>query len=296
MKLLRQWPWGAMMSVGLFVGLVLGSFATTQPAGATEPQPDFYVALGGSGSVGVQPTEAHPSGQPTDNGYADDLATTERARWPDLRLVKFGCPGETTSTMLYGGDHCHYRTGSQLSDALDFIRRHASTVLVTLDVGFNNVRPCLVQHQVDATCTANALDLVHEQLTRILAMLRAAGDPDMYIVGVGHYDPFLGRYFDGSAGRTFALESSAAVSQLNEVLQTTYVAAGVPMANVAAVFDSSDTSATTQAGAGDVPVDVTRVCALTWLCDPAPLGPNQHPNDSGYQAISDAISALIPAH
>jgi hypothetical protein len=292
--ILRRSLWGALMVAGVTAGLCAASFTTTASAGAADKEPAYYVALGGSGSVGVQPTSAVPTGQPTDEGYADDLVRTERSRWPDLRLVKLGCPGATTTTVLYGDDRCHYASGSQLSDAVTFIRAHPSTVLVTVDVGFNNVRPCLAHRQVDATCAASAFSLVHQQLAAILTALRSAGGPEMTIVGVGHYDPFLGRYLSGASGRSFAMGSSDVISQLNEVLHSTYAEAGVAMANVAAMFDSTDTHLTMLAGVGHVPVDVTKVCALTWMCDRPPLGPNQHPNDAGYRAISDAISALIP--
>ena len=68
------------------------------------------------------------------------------------------------------------------------------------------------------------------------------------------------------------------------------------MADVAASFDTADSETTTLAGAGTVPEDVARVCALTWMCAPPPFGPNPHPNDAGYRAISQAISAVVPAH
>ena len=40
---------------------------------ATRPSGQYYLALGGSGSVGVQPTATHPHGQPTHHGYAEDV-------------------------------------------------------------------------------------------------------------------------------------------------------------------------------------------------------------------------------
>jgi hypothetical protein len=40
-----------------------------------------------------------------------------------------------------------------------------------------------------------------------------------------------------------------------------------------------------------VPTDVARVCALTWMCTAPPLGPNLHPNDTGYHVIAGALAA-----
>ncbi|HWC37694.1 MAG TPA: hypothetical protein VG476_04145, partial [Acidimicrobiales bacterium] len=75
----------------------------------------YYVSLGDSLAVGVQPNAAGES-VPTNQGYADDLYNSLRSSRPGLRLVKFGCPGETTETFSRGG-LCHYNEGSQMSAA-----------------------------------------------------------------------------------------------------------------------------------------------------------------------------------
>ena len=295
--MLRPQAWRRAAITGAMLGaLFLATVSTPASADATSHEPHFYLALGGSGSVGVQPTAAAPRGRPTDAGYANDLLVMERSRWTDLRLIRLGCPGATTRTMLQGGGRCAYRTGSQLAAAVASIRRQPSTVLVTLDLGFNNVRRCLAHQHVDEACVAQAVAIVHRQLTQILTSLRAAGGPGLQIVGVGHYDPYLGDYLKGPAGRAFAVHSLGVVTLLNDALRSDYGAAGVPMADVAASFDTADVGMTTLAGVGSVPEDVARVCALTWMCAPAPLGPNPHANDAGYRAISQAIAAVVPAH
>ena len=82
------------------------------------------------------------------------------------------------------------------------------------------------------------------------------------------------------------------ITRLNEAMRAAYSEAGIPMADVAAAFSMADTTPTPLAGAV-VPRNVARTCALTWECAPGPLGPNKHPNDEGYEAISDAISAVM---
>ncbi|MEU5878812.1 hypothetical protein [Spirillospora sp. NPDC047279] len=47
--------------------------------------------------MGAQP------GQGPDEGYTDVLYAALKQRDPHLRLVKLGCGGETTTTMLNGG-------------------------------------------------------------------------------------------------------------------------------------------------------------------------------------------------
>lgn len=281
----RMMAWAACAAI-----LLAGALAESPPAGATNPVTPFYLALGGSGSVGFQPTASRPRGQPTDSGYANDLLGLERSRWPDLTLVQLGCPGTTTGAMLTGVGHCHhrYQEGSQLGAALLFLRNHPSTVLVTVDLGFNDVLPCLRHEVVDDGCMTEALGALHDQLVQILTQLRAAAPPSTMIVGVGHYDPYLGDYLR-PGGHAFSLASVRAIEHLDDVMRSTYAAEGVPMADIASPFDMTDSTPVDLPGFSAVPENVARVCSLTWMCTSPPLGPNSHPNDAGYHAISLAI-------
>jgi lysophospholipase L1-like esterase len=289
--------WRIVATVGMAAVSLLGAGAATAvPAGAAtaSPDPAYLVAIGGSGSVGFQPTPAHPEGEATDAGYANDLLATERAtRWSDLTLVHFGCPGETTATMLNGGDKCHVAPGSLLSDVVSFLQAHPTTVLLTIDLGFNDIRPCLRHDAVDASCVTSALATVRSQLSAIVAAVRAAAPPGMRLVGVGHYDPYLADSLRGPDGQQFAARSLDVITRLNDVMDDTYAAAGVPMADVASAYDMTDTGPTVHPGLGTVPRDVAQTCTLTWMCAAAPLGPNTHPNDDGYRAIAAAIEAVL---
>ena len=188
------------------------------PAGAATAPP-YLLALGGSASVGFQPTLAHPHGQPTSSGYAEDLVPLEQQRWPGLTVVHLGCPGATTMTMLEGGGKCPYAEGSQLQAAEAFLRTHPTTALVTVDLGFNDLLSCL-RHEVDDTsCVDEALATVHDQLSQILAGIKAAAPPDTLIVGLGHYDPYLGDYLRSSGGEAFAAESLAVMVRLDTTLR-----------------------------------------------------------------------------
>src|SRR5947199_10278195 len=81
--------------------------------------PAYYLALGDSLAQGVQPS---PTGNTeTNQGHADDLFAVYSARVPGLSLMKLGCAGETTSTMIHGGV-CSYAEGSQLGAELRFIQ------------------------------------------------------------------------------------------------------------------------------------------------------------------------------
>ena len=116
----------------------------------------YYVSLGTSLSVGVQPNSSGTL-LPTDDGYPEQLFDLIRADFEagapnrELRLRKFGCPGETLDDMINGGS-CPYVAGSQLDAAVDFLGDNAEKVLLlTIDIGGNDFR--------NADCITDAVDL-----------------------------------------------------------------------------------------------------------------------------------------
>jgi lysophospholipase L1-like esterase len=270
----------------------LGGIVTAAPAGAVTAPP-YLLALGGSASVGYQPTLAHPRGQATGSGYAEDLVPLEQQRWPGLTVVHLGCPGATTVTVLDGGGKCPYAEGDQLQAAETFLRLHPTTVLVTVDLGFNDLLACLRHEVVDTQCVDGSLATVHDQLAQILDGLEEALPAGARIVGVGHYDPYLGDYLRGPGGQVFAVASLGVMERLDATLRSDYVAAGVPIADVASAFELGDQHDMRWSGLPTVPTDVARTCALTWMCDHPPLGHNLHPDDAGYRAIASAIAAAV---
>src|SRR5262249_20205222 len=111
------------------------------PAQVAAAEPAYYLALGDSLAQGVQPNAAGVSVRPAD-GYPDQLYATLHRTRPGLQLVKLGCPGETTTTMISGG-LCHYQGGSQLAAAVAFLKAHRGRMLlVTLDIGANDPEQC----------------------------------------------------------------------------------------------------------------------------------------------------------
>jgi lysophospholipase L1-like esterase len=123
--------------VALAAAGILGSGAAASASGSSgaakfaSPHP-FYLALGDSLARGVQPDSTGHS-VITDQGYVDDVYADESANVPRLQLVNLGCPGESTTTMINGGI-CTYAAGSQLAQAVRFLKQHAAqTQLVTID-------------------------------------------------------------------------------------------------------------------------------------------------------------------
>ena len=85
----------------------------------------YYVSLGDSLAVGLQQDPTTGESIETDEGYADQLFAALQQQYPNLQLVKFGCPRETTASMLEGGV-CpdRYESGSQLEDAVVGLGAH----------------------------------------------------------------------------------------------------------------------------------------------------------------------------
>ena len=111
------------------------------PPAKTPPPATYYLALGDSLAQGVQPNAAGVSVM-TGDGYPDLVYTALHPSRPGLKLVKLGCPGETTASMINGGI-CRYQDGSQLAAAVAFLQAHRGRVpLVTLDIGANDPEHC----------------------------------------------------------------------------------------------------------------------------------------------------------
>ena len=281
----------ALVFAPLSVALA-GLESTGVAAAATSPI--FYLDVGGSASVGVQPTFADPHGQTTDSGYANDLVALEAVKGVTMQLVQTGCPGESTTTMLYGGDHC-FPAVTQLTTDVAFLQSHYDqTGIVTIDLGFNNIVKCIHLPFGVSTCLKQGLATVRQELPRILTTLTAAAGPNVHFVGVGHYDPFLESALNGTMGVDTATRSLEAMDRLNRTLSQIYQSFLIPTAGVARAFKNFDRAPMTLSGVGTVATNVAETCALTWMCQPAPYGPNLHPNVSGYEMIASAILAKLP--
>jgi lysophospholipase L1-like esterase len=250
--------------------------------------------LGGSASVGFQPTESFPHGQPTTEGYANDIVAYDAARGVTLDLTELGCGGETTTTMINGGDRCYHSDGSQLADAIAFLRAHdGEEGIVTIDLGFNDLRGCLRLGSNRQACVDGAMTVLQEQLPYILQSLQGVAGAGVSFVGVGFYDPYLADAIAGRTGALFASHSVTVMDQLNGALSTIYASANIPMATVSSFFDAHDHSTVNLEGVGNVPANVANACELTWMCAPKPYGPNMHPNDAGYLKIAAAIESEL---
>jgi lysophospholipase L1-like esterase len=250
--------------------------------------PPYYLALGDSLAVGVQP-DVTGHLRPTSQGYADDLHSLYRRLLPGLQLVKLGCNGETTTSMITGEDtQCRnkYPAGSQLREAVAFLQEHqGQVVLITIDIGGDNLLGCLrLDSPIDPACVTTAAETAARDLTTILATLRTFA-PGVLIVGMNYNDPLVAAAVFGQAGKTLATVSLQASERFNQALEAVYDALLVPVADVAATFRTNTTSLT--------PLNVGIALTWTWMGAPPPRGPDVHPNAIGYLAIASAFAKAI---
>ena len=288
---MRARPSRLIVSV-LAAALVLGADAAPSHAAADHP---FYLSLGDSLSRGVQPdSEGHSV--VTDQGYADDLYRIEQANFPRLQERLLGCPGETTSSMIHGGV-CSYPRGSQLAQAVAFLRHHRkNTAFVTLDIGANNVDGCLSGGQIDLQCISDGLDAIQADVPVILSRLSAAAGASSSIrfVGMRYYDPYLAFSLNGPEGEDLAAQSLQLTNLINFLLHTAFNTAGWGVANVSFAFQTNDTTDMVDLPPyGEIPVNVANICLDTWMCAAPPAGPNIHANATGYQLIAQVFAQQI---
>jgi len=259
----------------------------SNPALAKAPPATYYLALGDSLAQGVQPNASGVSVM-TRDGYPDQVYAALHASRPGLKLVKLGCPGETTTSMINGGV-CRYQGGSQLATAVAFLQAHRGRVLlVTLDIGANDPEHCGGQPGLGqlAKCAVTDIPGAVDNLGTIMARLKAAAGPGVRIVGMNYYLPALAEWRSGLPGRVVAWTAEKLAATYNAMLGRVYAKSGARVANVFGAFETSDF---TRPAGTSVPRNVARLCQWTWECAAPPRGPNQHANQAGYQVIARAF-------
>ncbi len=284
----------AVATVVATAAMAGGAPALAASHGATATTANsFYLSLGDSLAQGVQPNSQGVSVE-TKQGYPDQLFTALHLGNPTLKLVKLGCPGETTGTMINGGI-CSYSTGSQLAQAAAFLASHKGHVqLVTIDIGANDLNPCLALPTINqiVACLQQVFPQIQANLTTIMNTLTSAsGSRVPPIIGMTYYDPELANWLKGTfAAKTLAKDSIALAQAFGNLLSGVYTAFGAKVADVFKAFHTTQFAArVTLPAFGKVPKDVGYICSYTWMCAAPPVGPNIHANRLGYGVIANTF-------
>lgn len=230
------------------------SATTDAPAGA------LYLALGDSLAAGYQPGGA----ELRESAYPALAAARIRRAGTDLTVENLACSGETTGSFLEGG-RCAVPGGSQLARAEAVLaERRGAVALVTIDIGGNDLLRCVRGQAVDTACTTKGLGTVRRNLPVILQRLRAAAGPEVPVLVVGYYNPWLAAsYLDTGEADLEAAEK--AFTALDTAIARAAARAGARYVSLDAAFALDDQSPTTFGGR-QVPTNVAQVCALTFIC------------------------------
>jgi lysophospholipase L1-like esterase len=197
---------------------------------------------------------------------------------PHIRVVNYGCPGESTVTFARGGCpgiadgfklHSAFR-GAQLRAAESFLRAHGGEVSpITLTLWGNDWLPLLLDKcQGKAACVrahgARTIAAIGARLTSILKRLRAAAPGARIIVtGAWNIDP------------SQLAQLEPIYRALNASIAQAASASGARVAKTLPIFNPS----------GTVRRQQSRLCTLTFICSKS----DPHPTDAGYRALAGAF-------
>jgi lysophospholipase L1-like esterase len=275
--------------------------ALVLPGVAQAKKPTYYVSLGDSYAAGYQPT-GPGVGSTNRHGFAYQLVGKARKRGYDLKLVNFGCGGETSVSILKRTRKCaglgpggvNYAGKTQATAAVQFLKKHRGQIgLITVSIGGNDVTACAKQPDPVA-CVGPALDNVKANVKVLLDRLRKAAGKKTRIVGITYPDVILGAWVSGvQADHDLAtLSVTAFKSLLNPAFKEIYGSVGAKFVDVTAASGAYTPldQMTTLAPYGQLPVAVADVCKLTYYCQFKDI----HPRTSGYALIAKLVAETLP--
>lgn len=285
--------------------LLLVALATAGCGGgaAAGGRPLHLVALGDSLAVGVQPG-LDGEGRVTSQGYPRQLAALLRDRGRDVELHELGCGGATAESLIEGGLECAPDAGvpyagedpgtSQLTHAVGLLSRlHGQQVVVTLDIGGNDVGACLQGGTLREPCLAATAERVGLRIGQALRSVRAAA-PDAPVLVLDVYDPALGLWPRHPEARPALRRIHALLTERVAGAIADAVADGgatlVPLGALLRQDTPLDDLSAPQ------PPAVAAVCEHTWMCVSPPLSRDIHLRRSGHRLAAEAILARLPAN
>ena len=282
------------LSIVTVVALVAGLVTTVPATGSTPPAPTYYLAVGDSLAFGFPPDAEHKFGY----GYADILYGKLSRSDPALQLVKIGCPGETTESMLDGPPAQEFcaafngGAGSQLLAAEAFMKEHGAAVTyLTIDIGANDILHCITGIVIDEACVRAGLSDVAKNLPTILQGLRDVAAPSTKTAGMTYYDPYTALW---PQSQETAKQSVLIVDALNVLEAVNYFRYGFRVAPVGIAFHNNDFRPSTPPS--ERPENGQTACELTLMCPKDGSKPDIHPNRNGYTVIANTFALALGVH
>ena len=276
--------------------------ALAQAHKADGPGKQLYVSLGDSYSTGYQPNPAGGLGTSTKDGYAYVLPKLAKKRGYDLKLVNFGCGGETTTSILNRTTPClgpaiggpDYAGQTQAGAAEGFIKEHRKRIgLITVSIGGNDVTSC-VNNSDPFGCVGNASQTVKANIKTLVEGLRAAAGPKVRIIGLTYPDVVLGLWVSGDpSDQALAAASVVAIRDiLNPTLKEAYESVAGTFVDITAATQAYVPldQTTTLAPYGQIPIAVAKICQIGYFCQIRDV----HLNASGYGEMAQLIADTLP--
>jgi lysophospholipase L1-like esterase len=225
-----------------------------------------------------------------------------RTRGHRLKLVNFGCGGETTTSILTRKKRCkgsapgapNYAGRTQVAAAERFLRRHKGEVsLITVSIGGNDVTAC-ARESDPVACVGTAVNGIKSNGRKLVKRLRKAAGKKTRIVGITYPDVILGGWVSGvQADRDLASLSVVAFKSLiNPALEDAYASVKGRFVDVTAATGAygSLEEMTDYPPYGQVPVPVAEVCRISYYCNFRDI----HLTTDGYGIIADLIAKTLP--
>jgi lysophospholipase L1-like esterase len=259
---------GAALVAGLGVAVLLAAASGTGSAAEQLPK-RYYLALGDSIAYGFQPTKANAARASAFRGYVEVFAARLQKLSPQIEIVNYSCPGESTVTFARGrcptlpGAKLHdtYR-GPQLKAAVAFLRAHSGQVSpITLTLWGAELAPLSAKGNRARAAIAS----FSSRFAAILRQLRAAA-PNADIIVTGAWNP------EANGLR----QTTPLYRSVDAAIKRAATASRARVTNMFVAFN----------GSGNVRAQKARLCRLTFACKDDP-----HPNDAGYRAMADAFLA-----
>ena len=252
-----------------------GSVAAADPESVPQfnPPKSYYLALGDS----IPHGNAWANGVAAKASFVYVFADKLQQIRPSIRVVNYGCSGESTATFISGG--CPMQLlglplqdpfeGAQLEAALSFLRLHRGEVSpITLTLASNDVRQLITACGYEFACIkANApaaIASIGANLSYILGRLRAEA-PEAEIIVTGMWSSFIGAF---DLADPLIMELNAEISR---------VASGhrARFADPFPVFNPQ----------GDPDAELAAICTYLRLCTDG----DSHPSAAGNAALAEIV-------
>ena len=261
------------------------------PASADDHQQSTYLALGDSYAFAFNPIvfasggASNPANFP---GYTDAVAAAL-----GLKLTNAACPGETSGSLISTANpdngcqsyrahfplHASY-TGAQLAFAVNYLRSHHHTDLVTLQIGGNDFLLLQSACNGDATCILSGLPGVEAQMRANLKTIYSAIRNRAHYHGTIVTVPYFAFNYNDATNVFFTTELDKTVSTVAVRYH----------ARVADAFGAFFTASANSPFLAHVPCFAGLQVVLT---PGPPPGCDIHPSAAGHAVYAKAILAVL---